>query len=259
MAPVGRWQKNKDLSWYSKSGSTSATAAEEARKEEIRRIKEAENDALSEALGYKVGRRRVDPGLSMGEVERAVKEGGGDDFGDARAGGGRDHDDSGKGIGFGRMGAVHDVGGNDGEREVMVGDRGKNSDSYVPARSGQDRERRKDRSRGDREKERDRPNSRRRSRSRSQDRQRKSSRRDELRREREEVRREQRDRSDDERAWRKKRSASRDRHRDRESGPPREKRERRLSSYEKERREQRERDRSRSRSPRRSPKHEHYD
>ncbi|KAM0793848.1 kinase phosphorylation domain-containing protein, partial [Usnea florida] len=49
MAPVGRWQKNKDLNWYAK-GDTSPSAlsaAAAARKEEIRRIKEAEESALS--------------------------------------------------------------------------------------------------------------------------------------------------------------------------------------------------------------------
>ncbi|KAL8811708.1 MAG: hypothetical protein Q9223_007476, partial [Gallowayella weberi] len=52
MAPVGRWQRNKDLSWYAKGDeSKAATDAANARAEEIRRIKEAEQDALSEALG----------------------------------------------------------------------------------------------------------------------------------------------------------------------------------------------------------------
>jgi hypothetical protein len=52
MAPVGRWQKGKDLNWYAK-GDQSADAQTEAekRKEEIRKIKEAEEDARLVALG----------------------------------------------------------------------------------------------------------------------------------------------------------------------------------------------------------------
>ncbi|KAF8248791.1 hypothetical protein K440DRAFT_483849, partial [Wilcoxina mikolae CBS 423.85] len=52
MAPVGRWQRGKDLTWYSKANSSSQMTAEEQRKEEIRRVKEAEQDALAAALGY---------------------------------------------------------------------------------------------------------------------------------------------------------------------------------------------------------------
>ncbi|KAH9026681.1 kinase phosphorylation protein-domain-containing protein [Lactarius deliciosus] len=47
-APTGRWQKNKDIHWYSRDVKTS----EEERAEEIRQIKEAEAEALSVALGF---------------------------------------------------------------------------------------------------------------------------------------------------------------------------------------------------------------
>jgi hypothetical protein len=52
MAPVGRWQKGKDLNWYAKGDdSNDAVTAAEKRKEEIRKIKEAEEDARLVAMG----------------------------------------------------------------------------------------------------------------------------------------------------------------------------------------------------------------
>lgn len=102
MAPVGRWQKGKDLTWYAKGddnkGADGETAEEKRareRKEEIRKIKEAEEDALARALGLPVADRNVtgSNAISVGEVNRAVKE--------ARVGEEDDADDLGKGKGFG--------------------------------------------------------------------------------------------------------------------------------------------------------------
>ncbi|KAL8965414.1 MAG: hypothetical protein Q9197_006526 [Variospora fuerteventurae] len=97
MAPVGRWQKNKDLSWYAKGDSSqAATDAAAARAEEISRIKEAEQDALSEALGFPVQPRLRDNQLAgQKEVEKALKETAEGD------------EEGGKGLGFGNF-----VGGN---------------------------------------------------------------------------------------------------------------------------------------------------
>ncbi|KAK0480272.1 kinase phosphorylation protein-domain-containing protein [Armillaria novae-zelandiae] len=47
-APTGRWQKNKDVHWYNRDLANS----EAERLEEIRKIKEAEAEALSVALGF---------------------------------------------------------------------------------------------------------------------------------------------------------------------------------------------------------------
>ncbi|GAW19013.1 hypothetical protein ANO14919_084970 [Xylariales sp. No.14919] len=65
-APVGRWQKGRDLTWYAKAdaadSSSNETPEEKAareRKEELRMIKEAEEDALARALGLPVAPRNV--------------------------------------------------------------------------------------------------------------------------------------------------------------------------------------------------------
>lgn len=48
MAPVGRWQKGKDLTWYAKKGQDDAKA--KANRDELAKIKEAEAEAMAVAL-----------------------------------------------------------------------------------------------------------------------------------------------------------------------------------------------------------------
>lgn len=49
-APVGRWQNGKDLTWYNKDKGDDADERERVRLEELKKVKEAEEDALAEAL-----------------------------------------------------------------------------------------------------------------------------------------------------------------------------------------------------------------
>ncbi|DAA76656.1 TPA_exp: Uncharacterized protein A8136_7333 [Trichophyton benhamiae CBS 112371] len=94
MAPVGRWQQGRDLSWYTKG--EDSDAAKKAREEEIRKVKEAEQEAIARALGLPVSvpskssNANLEP-LGGKEVERAVLEGA-DDHEDV---------DRVKGVGFG--------------------------------------------------------------------------------------------------------------------------------------------------------------
>ncbi|OJD24440.1 hypothetical protein ACJ73_04195, partial [Blastomyces percursus] len=101
MAPVGRWQQNRDLSWYAKGDDDPKVTPEEAaakrrteREEEIKRIKEAEQEALARALGLPVAPKssqnaNMTP-LGGKEVERAIQEAGAAD-------GGAENDDGSRG------------------------------------------------------------------------------------------------------------------------------------------------------------------
>nr|ACU14918.1 unknown [Glycine max] len=75
-APVGRWQKGKDLFWYTRD-KKSQNAEMEAAKEEIKRIKEEEEQAMREALGLAPKRSNHPQGnrLDKHEFSELVKRG----------------------------------------------------------------------------------------------------------------------------------------------------------------------------------------
>lgn len=89
MAPVGRWQKGRDLNWYAKGETENAdeseTAEEKAAREradEIRAVKEVEQDALARALGLPVPDRSNPNTQALGnrkDMETVVKEAATDD------------------------------------------------------------------------------------------------------------------------------------------------------------------------------------
>ncbi|KAJ9603371.1 hypothetical protein H2200_012149 [Cladophialophora chaetospira] len=103
MAPVGRWQKGRDLNWYAKGESDAkddedpAARAARERKEEIRRVKEAEEDAMARALGLPVA-PRDNPNLetlgTQREVGNVLKEAAEEDASASR------------GVGYGRLTGV---------------------------------------------------------------------------------------------------------------------------------------------------------
>ncbi|CAI9091377.1 OLC1v1026398C1 [Oldenlandia corymbosa var. corymbosa] len=98
-APVGRWQKGKDLNWYARD-KKSASADAEAMKEEIRRIKEQEEQAMREALGLAPKRATRAQGnrLDKHEFNELVKRGStAEDLGAGHAEAARVH-----GLGFSR-------------------------------------------------------------------------------------------------------------------------------------------------------------
>ncbi|KAI4385777.1 hypothetical protein MLD38_003771 [Melastoma candidum] len=75
-APVGRWQKGKDLHWYARD-KKSRLADAEAMKEEIKRIKEQEEQAMREALGLapqRISRPQTNR-LDKHEMKELVKRG----------------------------------------------------------------------------------------------------------------------------------------------------------------------------------------
>lgn len=60
-APAGRWTKGRDPTWYNKD---KAEEAAEARRQEMKKIKQAEEDALGQAL-YVLKRRSKRQGMHI--------------------------------------------------------------------------------------------------------------------------------------------------------------------------------------------------
>ncbi|KAI9596696.1 kinase phosphorylation protein-domain-containing protein [Syncephalis fuscata] len=73
MAPIGRWQKGRDLLWYTKDKQgDDQEAVRRQRQLEIQAIKDAEADALSEALGFAPQKRRTSQ-LTESELQAVLK------------------------------------------------------------------------------------------------------------------------------------------------------------------------------------------
>lgn len=72
-APVGRWQKGKDLTWYAKEPKQGASAAATSRQNELAATKKAEEEAMLSALGFSVPAKPTHQPLSREEVSEALR------------------------------------------------------------------------------------------------------------------------------------------------------------------------------------------
>ncbi|CAO3658650.1 unnamed protein product [Umbelopsis vinacea] len=109
MAPVGRWQQGKDLTWYAKNKNAD-DAARQAAREELQRIKDAEADALAVALG---GRKKNtgSGNVTQQDLKNALKMNEED----------QDPTMEEKGLGYGHNANNRMIQGSGASREVMPG------------------------------------------------------------------------------------------------------------------------------------------
>ncbi|KAG0251423.1 hypothetical protein BG011_007620 [Mortierella polycephala] len=75
LAPVGRWQKGRDLTWYAKANDSDSDIAsiQAKKKAEIQSIKDAEAEAMAEALGYKT-KRKTETAVTEKELKTAISK-----------------------------------------------------------------------------------------------------------------------------------------------------------------------------------------
>ncbi|XP_065309242.1 multiple myeloma tumor-associated protein 2-like [Dermacentor albipictus] len=71
-APVGRWQKGKDLTWYAKE---KQQAASTSRQNEVAAAKKAEEEAMLAALGFATPAKPTHQPLTKAEVTEALRRG----------------------------------------------------------------------------------------------------------------------------------------------------------------------------------------
>lgn len=77
LAPVGRWQKGRDLLWYAKEGGASVGVRERAMRDELERVRQQDEDLIHEALGIVKKKRTFEqPQLEQAEIKQLFARGG---------------------------------------------------------------------------------------------------------------------------------------------------------------------------------------